>query len=553
MRFRLATLATTLAVLAPAASAHAGFYAAEPIDGPTPDVLTIGDVDVARDGNGAVAYLRRDGGVSHVFVSSDPSVDMSIHGTAFATFSSSGDLKAARLDRTSTSFTVVDGILDINGADVVGTGDNRARVAVAADGTGVAVWGEAGHVYARRLFSGGISQSPVDLTVPDLAGHAGGVADAPDVDIEDDSSFAWIAFRQRFDDGGVQKPRGIARRLRGSRVEDPAVIDGQDWGGEGSAIPDVDINGKGEGLATAGSAVSGTAFSSILKDDIFNPGVPIGGGGAPSLPKGAIAETTDRVVGYLQNSDGTVHARFYDDKPNVRTVPTPGADTVVSTADFGPVDPQAGFDVASNRQGDVVMVFVQGTGDSRRLVSAVWDRAPGAFSSYTSSRWRNAQTSPLSWGAAPDLWGPLTYTLMIDGRPVPNVSTQDTKVLLPPGAVPDGQHTWRVVATDRRGQATTTTLKPLRLDATPPKVTFSAKKRGRALTITAKAADVLPPSGKAAGVKYVRIDFGDGSRFVQARKATHRYRRTGKFSIKVSATDEAGNVSVARRSISVGK
>src|SRR6185369_14969801 len=39
------------------------------LDGPNADVLQVGGVDLARDGTGAVAYLRRDGGVTHVFVS----------------------------------------------------------------------------------------------------------------------------------------------------------------------------------------------------------------------------------------------------------------------------------------------------------------------------------------------------------------------------------------------------------------------------------------------------------------------------------------------------
>jgi hypothetical protein len=42
------------------------FIPAEPIDGP---VTALGDLDVARDGTGAVAYVKPDGGVDHVFVS----------------------------------------------------------------------------------------------------------------------------------------------------------------------------------------------------------------------------------------------------------------------------------------------------------------------------------------------------------------------------------------------------------------------------------------------------------------------------------------------------
>src|SRR3954453_18290943 len=57
-----------IALFAPA-SAHAGVFTGEVIDGPTPDILSVGDVDLARDGTGAVAYIRRDGPIEHVFVS----------------------------------------------------------------------------------------------------------------------------------------------------------------------------------------------------------------------------------------------------------------------------------------------------------------------------------------------------------------------------------------------------------------------------------------------------------------------------------------------------
>jgi hypothetical protein len=62
---------------------------------------------------------------------------------------------------------------------------------------------------------------------------------------------------------------------------------------------------------------------------------------------------------------------------------------------------------------------------------------------------------------------------------------------------------------------------------------------------------VLPASGKASGVKFARIDFGDRSGIVTARRASHRYGRSGSFTIRVSATDAAGNASATTRRIRV--
>jgi hypothetical protein len=616
MRRRLACIATAIAVLAPAGAAHAAFFAAEPIDGPNADVRSVGDVDIARDGTGALAYVRRDNGVDHVFVSrlvggawqapervdggidaaasqpvvaasdggrlavvfiaggsafatvrqagapawnqpqllasgaSDPSVDMSFNGAAYATYTVNGDVLGTRMDRTATAFTGLSAPLDNNQAAVAGTGTNRSKVAISADGTGVAVWGEDGHVYARRMFGTNPSTAVLDLNQGTLDGHGGGSADAPSVDIEDDSSFAWVVFRQNFDDGGVQRQRAIGVRLRGSRTDSPTAFDGLGWGGPALDQPAVDLNGKGQGVATVGTS-NGLALASIIKDDVLNPARAIGGSGAPTLPIGATAETTDRVVGFAGAGDGSVQGVFYDDKASTRVVPLPGPVTPLSNPEFGALDAAAGFDVAADRTGDFAFAFVQAVGDGRRLVVASYDRLPGAFRISTSSKlWRNVVRTPLAWGTALDLWGALTYTIVVDGKPV--AQTQATKLTLPAGALAEGLHSWRVTATDRRGQTVTTPVKPLKVDTVAPTVSFSVKRKKRVVSVTTKAADVLPPSGKAAGVKYVRIDWGDGSGFVQARSASHRYGRTGAITIRVSATDNAGNVAVAERQIRIG-
>src|SRR5262249_21269228 len=112
---------------------------------------------------------------------SDPDVDMSINGVAYLTWTSSGDVDAARLERNATAFTVISGPLDIDPANTAGAGTGRPKVAVAADGIATVVWGEAGHVYGRRIFELRLSTAPQDL---------GADADAPDISSEDDSSFA---------------------------------------------------------------------------------------------------------------------------------------------------------------------------------------------------------------------------------------------------------------------------------------------------------------------------------------------------------------------------
>jgi hypothetical protein len=605
MRRRIAVLAVVVPLVLPAAAGAAtagGFFAGEPVDGPSADIQSLGDLDVARDGTGALAYVKRVNGIDHVFVSrlsggafqppeqvdaglggagsqpvvaasdggrlvvafvsgggvfsvvrpagapgyaaiqqiattgSDPDVEMSINGVAYLSWTSGGDVNAARLERNGTAFNGVPGPLDITQADTAGTGTGRSKVAVAADGVATVVWGEAGHVYARRIFELRLSTAPQDL---------GDNADEPDISSEDDSSFAWTIFRQN--------GQAIARRLVGSQFDPPVVIEG----GEAAEAPRVAISGRGIGYAGVGGASTLGAYGAVLKDDVFNPGLAVGGGfGAPPLPVPAVAENGDGLVAFQQGDPSggrSIHARPYDYVPASRTVTPPGPDATLSNPALGATDASRGLAAAADRAGDVAVAFVQGDGDGRQIVAGSFDRAPGAFRANTTTKWRKFARPPLKWGTSFELWGPLTYRVEIDGVAVAQTTSTGVTV---PGRVADGLHRWRVVAIDRRGQTAATPSRNLRVDATPPKVTFrlsGSRKRGKLLKIAVKATDASGTAAKASGLKVVRISFGDGSRQVVGLKAAHRYGHSGHVTVQVSASDKAGNAIAVKRRITIRK
>jgi hypothetical protein len=604
MARRIALLAALAALVLPAAAGAATplrFFAGTPVDGPSADIQSLGDLDVARDGTGALAYVKRVAGVDHVFVSrlvngtfqpaeqvdaglagagsqpvvaasdggrlvvayvsgggifttvrpagapgyaatqqiaaagESPAVDMSINGVAYLSWTSNGDVDAARLERNGTSFNGVPGPLDINPAATAGTGTGRSKVAVAADGVATVVWGESGNVYARRLFELRPSTAPQDV---------GDNADEPDISSEDDSSFAWVVFRQ----GGA-----VARRLVGSQFDPPVTIEGN----EAADSPRVAINGRGVGYAGIGGAGTLNAYGAVLKDDLFNPAVPIGASvGAVPAAAPAAAETGDGIVAF-QAGDATgartVHARQYDYVPASRAVTQPGPDATLSDPAFGSSDAARGLDAAADRAGDVAIAFVQGDGDGRRIVAASLDRAPGSFRASTSTKWRKFARPPLKWGTAFELWGPLTYNVLIDNKLVAQTTSTGVTV---PGVVADGVHRWRVVATDIHGQSSATPSRNLRVDATPPKVTYKlsgARKRGRPVKVVVQATDASGTAAKASGLDHVRISFGDGSRPIAGVRAIHRYGHSGKVTVRISAVDKAGNVAVKTRRITIHK
>ncbi len=610
----LAALVALLALLAPA-GARAGFFGGDVIDGPDLGIVRLGDLDLARDGTGAVVYVKREGVVEHVYISrlvdglwspperldsgflgpsadpvvaaadggrlvvayanggqlltmlrpaaaanwgptvavggsaQTPSIDMSTNGAAYVVWSTGSDVRAAHLARGGSSFVPVDGVLDVDPARSAGGENGRPRVAVSADGTAVATWGEAGRVYSRRLFEQRLSDSPQDLTVGQFNGHGGGTADSPDVDIRDDSSFAWVTFHQNFTDGA----RVLARRLVGSEFDPPIDVSGGGFGGEGADGPRVDVAARGETLFASETTGSHTPFSTLVHlDEVGAPVAPVGGQAISSQPQPAISENGDAMVAWLQSAGepASVHGRFFHEA-------LPAGDGTLSNPALGGVDPAAGFAAAANRIGDMAVAYVQGSGTERRIVAGAWDRGPSVFTANTTTHWRRPQ--PLKWSGSIDLWGPVTYTVFVDGRAA---ATTAGTASPPEAVVPEGFHRWRVVAADRRGQTTSTKLRELRVDGTPPLIRLRISGRRRAggrVRLAARPVDQVPAirrrrASKAqvqvSGIRFVRFNFGDGTPTVLGSTVTHAFRR-GSFTVTITAVDRAGNRSVVTQRLRI--
>ncbi|HEV2815401.1 MAG TPA: hypothetical protein VGW10_19245, partial [Solirubrobacteraceae bacterium] len=412
---RLAAL-TSIFAAALAAPAHAAFFPGEAVDGPNPEIRSLGDLDLARDSTGALAFVRRVEGVDRVFVSrfesgsfqpaerldaalpaassqpvvgasdagrlvvvfvnggvvhgivrpaggawsapvalaagTDPAVDLSINGTAYASFTSNGDVRIARLDRRTNAWGLIEQPADVDPARAAGTGGGRSRVAISADGIGVVTWGEGGHVYARKMFGGALSNAPQDLTPPDFEGRVPVLSDLPDIDAEDDSSYAWVVFRQLFSDGGS---RILARRQRGTSFDPPVAVD--ERSGEAVGAPRIDLNGRGVGVAMTTGAVGGQPMWSMTERDQFGPGARlfVPSAAAPAVMP-AISENNSGALAAVLGAPGEppyVRVKTIEDAKA-------GAEQVLSRPELGAVVPELGFDVAADRASGVVIAWVQG-------------------------------------------------------------------------------------------------------------------------------------------------------------------------------------------------
>jgi len=612
-RSSLALLLVLLSAFA-AAPARAGFFPADVIDGPSPDILSVGGVDMARDGTGAVVYVKRDGGVAHIFASriqdgafqtperldpglltpsgepvvaaadggrlvvaftnagtlytvfraagaatwdapvgvsspaATPVIDMSTNGAAYVAWYANGDVDAARMDRLDTTFTPLASPLDIVASDDAGAGTGRPAIAVPADGTAIVAWGEAGHVYVRRLI--GLTQSafPQDASVtPDqmYAGHTGGTADLPSIDSGDDSSFAWLVFRQQFDNGTTA--RALGRRFAGSTFDPPFDVGGGGFGAEGSDTPAVDSSGANDVAFASDTSSSHTPFGELYYAEKLGSVFQLGTGGAvPSQPKVAIGESSSTVMAWLHadavGGPVSVQARNFK-----RGVPVDTQPSTVSVPAFGGVDTSAGFFAAADKAGDTAIPYIETDGTNRRLVASTWDRPPANLVVATSIHWHNWPL--IKWLPASEYWGAVSYEVQIDGRVVATVAKPHFS---PRGLIADGVHRFVVIAVDRRGQTEASPPRSLRLDTRPPVISLkiAGKKHGGVpLTIDTRAHD---PGSRATAsqLDYVTIDFGDGTPPVRARKARHSYAR-GTYTIKATARDSAGNVTTVTRSVTI--
>jgi hypothetical protein len=526
---------------------------------------------------------------------SDPSVSMSIHGEAYATWTATGpngvpNVFAAQMQRTANAFSIIGQPLNVDPAQPAGLGARRSRVVATADGSGIAVWGEAGadgrgHVYVRRILGGTLSLYPQDATLATEpgTGAAAASADSPEIAVRSDPSFAWLVFRQDFTDGS----HIIMRPLVGALLDPGGVL----VGAENATNPRIVANSAGDGLATASGRDDFAALGNVMHDNTWLATVRLDTppAGILATPVPTFPDAGFPSVSWVQDpapGDGaaTVHMRQWEVVASKRNVPAPDPDTVLSNPALGVVDPDLGFDASGDRIGDVAVAFVQGDPTARSIVVAGFDRLPVAFSLSTNTKFKPSSRPVLSWGASNDLWGPVTYNVLVDGVSIG--TTQQTK-FTPVKPITDGNHTWKVIAGDLRGQTVPSsgTSRALRIDATPPVPSFVVLgrklRKNKAIKFTVSArdlAEVLPPpvappppppgtppapvapriTPVASGVATVSIGFGDGTPTVVAKtsqlRVSHVYHRAGFYTVSVAASDRAGGHSkkITRR-IHIGK
>jgi len=504
---------------------------------------------------------------------SNVSVDASLFGVPYIVFTTTSpvtgsDVRVARFDKGQWIVEPVQ--LDFDPSRNAGEGSvKRPDVSVSAEGSALAVWGEDGtdarvHVLARRITRRGVASTVREVSVASLDNRPGGSADSAEVAMENDSSYGWVVLRQTFDDGGPRS-RVIARRLVGSDFDPPVAIDGLGFpAGEGAQRPQIDLDGRGRGIATSTREVTGQTIASLLRADVFQAPQRIdslGNAGPPySVP--AAAEQGGRAAVAWQQSPGAGLPNAIRARAFISDVFEP--ETELSRPELGSTTADRGLSVAADRLGDTVVAFIQGGDSDRKVVAAVYDRLPGNARPFSTPGWLRTARPQFQWTPSFDLWGSPTYRVFLDGQ----VLTETPgSTFIPVADIGEGVHPWHVVAIDRRGQEASGSDRLLRIDTTAPTAVASASKgaqTGKPVRFSVVTSDlgraapgVTPPQG--SGVVKVRIDYGDRSRrqtkvsrrALKRFRVSHVYPKPGRFTVTMRFVDQAGNVGKVQTRVKV--
>ena len=458
------------------------------------------------------------------------------------------DVAVARMDRKATAFTVV---------------PRRARHRPGAPrpGSAPAARGSRSRPTASGSWSGArpatsspgacsstrSSAAPQDLTWPRSSGRDRAVAADPPgrrrpgrLELRRGSP---SASRSPTAPATRARDRAPARRLalrprRGRRRPRRRPV-----GGQRRAAADRHQRQRRGLVATAGDR---RRLRRVLKDGVLNPARPVGGSaGAGAARRAPPTRTATALVALAERRPDDPRARVHERArepgragaarrpPALRLAPTDASDGLEAR-------PTAPATSPSLRPGPGRPRSVAVASSTARRARSASSRARASATS-GGRRWSGRRRS--SCGAPLDLHR--------RGRRPP-VGPDDRAGAGPAGALPDGVHRWRVIATDRRGQSPRR-RPPLRQDGTAPRHAFVPRpaRAGAAPSVTAAPADVIPPSGRRpASSPCDRL----GRRQHLVRRAGPRIPTAGAAASRCASAprDRAGNSSWSRAGSRIG-
>lgn len=429
-------------------------------------------------------------------------------------------------------------------ADNAGSGSGRPAVAAAGDGVAIVAWGENGHVYTRRVWgtSPSIVTEQADAAPPGCSEVS---ADEPAIGSGGDSSYAAVAFHETLSCGGQQESRVLGNRLHGSVYDGLYAADGLSTPtGDGADQPQVVASEFGTGWITSDRTGSFSTGAQWLRGS-ESPG---GTQQLNTLTNASSPDAVPALAGFYSSLIAWQHDPGSGGQPEIRvrfadSGGTPGPEIVLSSPAQGPTDAAAGLTAAGNVAGEAAAAWVQTTPAGNEIVAEQLYQAPGTAPTQGPTGYVRTTQPTLSWAPSSELWGPVTYTITVDG--VQTGQTQGTSLKLP-APLAQGPHTWQTTVTNRAGLTSGTRSGKLFVDTIPPVVSLQllgARHAGALLHLHVLYTDSLPPltPAQGSGVAKILVRWGDRLTEVIHHWRYHIYKRPGRYRITVIVVDRAGN------------
>lgn len=434
---------------------------------------------------------------------------------------------------------------------------NAPQIAIGPTGSGIVVWQEpeisgVARIWARRIFG-----QTLDYVMPATATALGGVpinadADAPAVAISRLGQ-AEVAYRQAYEAGSpLPGPRIFLNTLpdgeshNGAEFTGALIADSAVPGGKSAAIgrPSIDVderqqlrlvydsngiprvvegNDKGlSGVLTLGSPFVGSALapaSELPAASVMNPeggGISAWSSAGPE-GKPAVAVREDFPSGAVQTG-------------------------LVSGGSGGPIGELA---VGRSSLGDGLVAFQQGPLGNAAIVGLQVTAPPDPFVLSAPKGWVKPSHVRVEWQPSSSANGPLSYTVVLDGRRLRTLPGS-VSFVLNPHELASGKHHVRLLATDIYGQATLTAPVTVEIDGSPPTVQIARIDHGSGVSVRVK-------DGQSGVDKHaIAVSFGDGSSAQQHSLFRHRYPHSGTYEVVVHVRDKLGNAGIVRERVNVG-
>ncbi|MFZ1995295.1 MAG: hypothetical protein WAU75_14370, partial [Solirubrobacteraceae bacterium] len=494
------------------------------------------------------------GPVALVGGAANPSLSLTNFGKAYLAFTATGgagggDVRAAYYFQGQWSME--SSPLDASAGDAAGTGTGRPEVAASGDGVGIVAWGEAGHIYTRRVIATTPSTVVEQADPSAFAGWSETSATEPSIASGGDSTYAAVTFQESLTNGSASQSRVLLSRLHGGSYDGTSPADGANPGGpEGADQPQAAVTEYGTGFVTSETSRSHQLYATMLGgsesrgqtervDSLPNSSAPDAVPANAGLISSFIAwQQTPGVAGTPE-----IRLRYASDGANL------GPEQVVSTPSLGATDADHGLAAAGDVAGDAAAAWVQGSGASTSIVAAQLFQAPGGFVASYGFRYVTTAIPLLRWSTASELWGAPTYAVRIDGVPVGQTTATQ---MVAPAPLTNGRHVYQLSVVNLAGVTTNAPAATLFVDTVPPRATW--KLSGTSIVRTREHLRVTysdpPPTGlptsAASGVSTVYVKWGDGSPATRIRRtaASHVYERIRSYAVTITITDRAGNRTV---------